>query len=80
MERKNWREAQSHLDAALEAPSRDPAVLPWVYYRYAMVAKAQNDDAKLRWGVQATIDADSLVRSGTRAPMLAKALLAPKHP
>jgi tetratricopeptide (TPR) repeat protein len=80
MERKNWREAQSHLDAALEAPSRDPALLPWVYYRYAMVAQSQNNDAKLRWGVQATIDADSLVRSGTRAPMLARALLAQKHP
>lgn len=80
MERKNWREAQSHLDAALQAPSREPALLPFVYYRYAMVAQALKDDGKLHWAVLATADADALVPGGTPAPGLARALVAEKHP
>jgi hypothetical protein len=80
MERKNWREAQSRLDAALAAPSRDPEFLPWVFYRYAMVAQSLNDDAKLHWAVQATIEADALVPGGTAAPTFARSLLDKKQP
>jgi tetratricopeptide (TPR) repeat protein len=78
MERKNWRDAQSHLDSALEAPSRDKSFLPWVYYFYAMVAQSLNDDVKLHWAVQATLEADALVPGGTTAPQFARALLKPK--
>ena len=80
MEKKDWREAQSHLDAALEAPSRDSTILPWVYYRYAMVAQFLDDDAKLHWAVLATSEADALVPDGTGAPTFARALLERKRP
>lgn len=80
MERKNWREALSYLDAAFDAPSRDPSILPWLYYRYATVAQILNDDAKLHWAVQATVEADALVPGGTGAPRFARALLEKKQP
>ena len=38
--RKNWAEAQLHLDAALQAPVRDARRLPLVYYGCAKVAQA----------------------------------------
>jgi tetratricopeptide (TPR) repeat protein len=80
IERMNWREARLYLDAALDAPSRDPSILPWVYYRYATVAQFLNDDAKLHWAVQATVEADALVPGGTGAPRFARALLEKKQP
>lgn len=45
-----------------------------------MVAQSLNDDPKLRWPLQATIEADALVPDGTAAPRFARALLTPKKP
>ena len=72
IKRKNWHEAETHLDAALMSPSRDTANLQWLYYDYAKVAQALKDDAKLRWAVDAT--------AGTDAYIYAQALLPEKHP
>lgn len=77
-EKKEWAEAQKHLDAALAAPSRDAEVLPWVYYRYALVAQALHDDAKLRWAVEATVSADAVAGGRTGAASMARGLLPAK--
>ena len=52
--RKNWQEAQAHLDAALMSPTRDETRLSVVYYYYAVVAKQLKDDIKLHWAIDAT--------------------------
>lgn len=77
-EQKKWAEAETHLDAALASPSRDPKILPWVYYRYALVAQALHDDAKLRWAVEASISADAAAGGNTGAAGLARGLLPTK--
>jgi len=63
MERKNWREAQSRLISA-----QPPAEMR----RFCRGFITLNDEAKLRWAVQATIEADALVPGGTAAPTLAR--------
>ena len=78
MEKKAWQQAETFLDAALAAPSRDAEFLPFVYYRYAQVAQALHDDAKLHWAVEAAVGADALIPGGTGAAELARDLLAAK--
>ena len=75
MKKKSWRDAAAHFDAALAAPSRDPEVLPWLFYHYAEVAQALHDDAKLRWAVDGAASADAALRASSGAAGMARALL-----
>ncbi len=70
-----WAAARQHLDAALAAPTRDAATLPYVYWRYAIAAKALHDEAALRWAVDAAASADAATGGTGSAPYLARALL-----
>jgi tetratricopeptide (TPR) repeat protein len=79
MKKKAWQDAQAHFDAALAAPSRDPEVLPWLFYHYAEVAQALHDDAKLRWAVESAVSADAALPASSGAAGMAHALLRPKE-
>lgn len=57
--KKDWAEAQRHFDAAISAPSRDPDTLPFLFYKYAQLAKNMHDNTKLRWAVDAAVSADA---------------------
>lgn len=79
MARQEWTEAERHLDAALAAPSRDSETLPFLYWRYARVAKSLNDEVKLRWAVDGAVTADAATGGKGAAPYLARALLTPSQ-
>jgi tetratricopeptide (TPR) repeat protein len=76
MARKSWAEAEQHFDSALAAPTRDSNTLPFLYWRYAQVARNLGDDARLRWAVDAAVSADAAAGGKGTAPHLARALLA----
>ena len=78
MAKKDWAEAQRHFDAAIAAPSRDLDSLPLLYYRYGQLAKSINDDAKLRWAVNAAVSADAATGGRTGAQYWAPLLLVPR--
>jgi len=79
MAKKDWTTAQQHLDAALVSPIRDADTLPWLYWRYAQVAKNLNtDEAKLLYIIDATTSADAAIGSTTAAPYLVRAMLSAK--
>jgi len=76
-EQKRFDEAKTHLDAALESPSRDPETLPWAYYGLALFAQGTHDDSLLRFAVNATTSADAVAGGRTGTAHAARALIKP---
>lgn len=67
-------EAKTHIQAALASPTRRADVLPWVYVQLATVAKKLNDEATLRWAVNAVVTADTAAGGRTGAVEQARSL------
>jgi len=79
MAKKDWIAAQRHLDAALASPVRDAETLPWLYWRYAQVARNLDVDAPTRaYIIDATASADAAVGSTSAAPYLVRMMLSAK--
>jgi hypothetical protein len=82
MRERQWTEARTHLEAALESPSRRPYSQMWVYIDLAMVGKELHDTALLRDVVNGAASTDALSggRSGKVAAVraLAKDALTPE--
>jgi hypothetical protein len=68
--------AQSHAEAALASPSRDPELLSLAFARLALAAQKTGDVDAFRRGVQGTIVADS-VAGIAGASVWARSLTAP---
>jgi hypothetical protein len=68
-------EAKVHLEAALRAPSRRAADLPWTYFFLGQVALALDDDALLEEVRRSIVAADALA-GGTGAPEALQGVIA----
>ena len=80
IEKAKMEEAKEHIQAALISPTRRGDTLPWVYVQLAKTAKKLNDQATLRWAVNAVTTADAAAGGRTGAIEEVRSLLQSSKP